>query len=125
MQPTPCGDFDVRFRPLRSASVQQTKAGRTIPVKFQLRFGVQLTGAATATIAVFKVLNIATGTVDTTSLTQDAGGSADSGNQFRYDAFEQQYIFNLSTRGWASPGTYRVVVTLGDGSAHTVNSSVR
>lgn len=108
-----------------SASIQQTKAGRTIPVKFQLKFGGQITGTATATIAVYRVLNIATGTVDTTALTDDAGAANENSNRFRYAAAGAAYIYDLKTKGWSAPATYRIVVTLSDGSVHWVDFSLR
>jgi hypothetical protein len=108
-----------------SASIRQTKAGRTIPVKFQLRFGGELTGAAAATIAVNKVLDVAVGTVDTTDLTENAGNANENSNSFRYDAATEQYIFNLSTTGWQAPATYRIVVSISDGRAYSVDFSLR
>jgi len=117
--------FKEPLLPGGSASIQQSKGGRTIPVKFQLASGGQLTGAATATIAVHKVLDVAVGSVDTTEYTADAGQANDTSNQFRYVAEAQQYIFNLSTKGWAAPATYRIFVTLSDGTAHTIDFSLR
>ncbi len=108
-----------------SASIKQTKGGRTIPVKFQLRFRGALTGIAAATINVYKVLDVAVGTVDTTDLTEDAGNANENSTQFRYDTGAEQYIFNLSTRGWQAPATYRVVVSISDGRAYTVEFSLR
>ena len=108
-----------------SASIHQQKAGRTIPVKFQLRFGGQLSGTATARIAVYRILNVATGTVDTTDLTEDAGAANENSDRFRYDTGAQHYIYNLNTKGWQAPATYRLIVTLADGSTHAVDFSLR
>ncbi len=94
-------------------------------MKFQLASGGQLTGAATATIAVHKVLDVAVGSVDTTEYTEDAGAANDTSNQFRYVAGAEQYIFNLSTKGWSAPATYRIFVTLSDGTMHTIDFSLR
>jgi hypothetical protein len=84
-----------------------------------------LTGATTATIAVYRILDAATGTVDTTDLTEDAGPANEDTNQFRYDATAKQYVYNLQTKGWPAPATYRIVVTLQDGSTYAVNVSLR
>jgi len=108
-----------------TASIQQTKGGRTIPVKFQLSFQGHVTGAATATISVYKVLDVAVGTVDTTDLTADAGIANDTSNRFRYDSEAGQYVFNLSSKGWQAPATYRIAVTVSDGTVHTVDFSLR
>ncbi len=109
-----------------SASIQQGRQGRTIPVKFQLRCANGASVAtAVASIAVFKVLNAATGTIDTTDLTADAGASNNNGVLFRYDAASEQYVYNLSTAGWIAPATYQIVVTLDDGTQQTVMFSLR
>jgi probable HAF family extracellular repeat protein len=108
-----------------SASIQQRKAGRAIPVKFQLKFGGELTGAAEATISVNQVLDVAVGTVDTTDLTEDAGTANEDSNRFRYDEAAKQYIFNLSTKGWQAPATYRIVASISDGRTYTVHFSLR
>jgi len=108
-----------------TASIQQGRQGRTIPVKFSLTCsdGTAVT-AAVATIAVYKVLDAAVGTVDTTDLMVDAGNASSTGNLFRH-AGGGQYIYNLSTAGWSAPATYRIVVTLDDGSQHAVDYSLR
>lgn len=79
---------------------------------------------ATATIAIYKVLDTATGTVDTTQLTNDAGAANDTGNTFRHVG-DGKYVFNLSTTGWPAPATYRIIVTLSDGSVHSADFSLR
>ena len=117
--------FDEPLLADGSASIQQRKAGRTIPVKFQLRFGGELTGAAEATISVNRVLDVAVGTVDTTDLTENAGNANEISNRFRYDPVAKQYIFNLSTKGWQAPATYRIVVSISDGRSYTVDFSLR
>ena len=117
--------FQVPLLADGSASIQQTRAGRTLPVKFQLRFGGQLTGETTARIAVYRILNVATGTVDTTDLTDDAGAANETSDRFRYDGASQQFIFNLQTKGWLAPATYRIVVTFGDGTTQTIDFSLR
>jgi sugar lactone lactonase YvrE len=118
------GGFDQPLLADGSASIQQNKTGRTIPVKFTLTWQGHLVSDAAATIAVYKVLNTATGTVDTTALTEDAGAANDTGNAFRY-AGDGKYIFNLSTKGWPAPATYRIIVTLSDGSVYSVDFSLR
>ena len=80
--------------------------------------------ASGRTIAVFKVLDQATGVVDTTDLTSDAGAANDNGNVFRH-AGGGQYVFNLATGNLAAPATYRIVVSLDDGTQQTVTFSVR
>jgi hypothetical protein len=108
-----------------SASIKQSKHGRTIPVKFQLRSLGRPVGLATATIGVYQVVNAATGTVDMTNLTADAGAANDNGLTFRFDSSSGDYVYNLSTVGFPSPATYRIRVTVSDGSVYTVDFSLR
>ena len=51
-------------------------------------------------------------------------GSADTGNTFRYDGTNNQYIFNLSTKGF-SQGTWQIRIDLGDGTQRTVLISLK
>jgi hypothetical protein len=76
---------------------------------------------ATAHIYYARVSDGITGTcIEATS-----SGNASSGNIFRYDCEANQYIFNLSTRGWAS-GTYRLTIKSDNGDIlYTVNISLK
>jgi hypothetical protein len=82
------------------------KAGSTIPVKFRLRafFTQQIIDNATATIGL-EYLGSDSAAAQVNELFIQA--LEDSGNAFRYDAADHQYIFNLKTRG-LSPGIYRI-----------------
>ncbi len=108
-----------------SAAFKEIKVGRTIPVKFRLGDGATPEATVTATIAVFRVINIATGSLDTTDLVADAGRANSNSNLFRFDRIAQQYIFNLSTKGFQTPATYRIFVTLDDGSQKSVDFALR
>jgi len=94
------------------------KAGRTLPIKFQL------TGAsAGVTDAVFKLLiykitdNVVGDPVDVESTS-----AATTGNLFRFD--NGYYVFNLNTSGM-TPGTYQLQIDMGDGVVRTVNISLK
>jgi Tol biopolymer transport system component len=117
--------FQPPLLPDGSAVIRQSNEGRVLPVKFRLSRDGQPIGTAVATIAVHKVLDVATGSVDTTDLTADAGNANDNGPLFRVDPETLQYIYNLSTRGFEAPATYRIRVTLDDGGVYTVNFSLR
>ncbi len=87
------------------------KAGSTIPVKFQLfdAFGNPV-GFAEAHISFWKCSNqVPSGEEEMTVASQ-----ANSGTLFRYDPVAQQYIFNLSTKGFPK-GQYKIRVNLGTG----------
>jgi hypothetical protein len=94
------------------------KAGRTLPIKFQL------TGAsAGVTDAVIKLLiykitdNVVGDPVDVESTS-----AATTGNLFRFD--NGYYVFNLNTSGM-TPGTYQLQIDMGDGVVRTVNISLK
>jgi len=82
------------------------KAGSTIPVKFQL------------TDYYGNYISTATAQISVDSNAGTSSGSSNNGNYFRYDPTNNQYIFNLSTKGM-SPGTYTITVTLDDGTTHS------
>jgi len=94
------------------------RAGRTLPIKFQL------TGASAGiTDAVIKLLlfkvsdNVVGDPVDV-----ESNSAATTGNLFHYANGE--YVFNLSTAG-LSAGTYQLQIDMGDGVLRTVNISLR
>ena len=98
------------------------KIGRTIAVKFQLFLvdGVTPVSSAVATIAVNKVSD---GTPS--DVNEDVVSTVpNQGLNFRYDAAAQQYIFNLGTSGWTA-GTYRITVSLEDGTTFWVDVGAR
>ena len=119
------GGFEAPLLADGSASFKQGANGRTVPVKFQLRRDGEIVSTATASIAVHKVLDTATGSVDMTDLTLDAGQSSASSGWFRFDPETEHYVFNLSTRNMSGPSTYQIQVTLDDQTVHTVNISLR
>src|SRR5215470_11307525 len=51
-----------------------------------------------------------------------ASGASNSGTLFRFDT--NQYIYNLSTNGYAS-GTYLLRTTINDGTTHDLQFSIR
>ncbi len=119
------GGFEAPLLADGSASFKQGANGRTVPVRFQLRRDGQIVSTAAASIAVHKVLDAATGSVDMTDLTVDAGQSNTSSGWFRFDPETERYVFNLSTRSMSGPSTYQIEVTLDDHTVHTVNISLR
>jgi len=106
--------------PLNANGSSVYKIGSTIPVKFQLAGSAASINNLVARIYYAKVSNNLPGTeVEATSTS-----GADTGNQFRYDTSGNQYIFNLSTKGFTE-GTYQLRIDLGDGVSHTVNITSR
>ncbi|MDH3628012.1 MAG: PxKF domain-containing protein [Acidobacteriota bacterium] len=119
------GGFKPPIRDDGEASIKQSNKGRTIPIKFTLDCGGTSVSGAVASIAVYKMLDTDTGTVDETDMTEDSGNSGDDGNVFRWDAVDQHYIFNLATKGYDAPATYQIHVTLDDGTVKIVEFSLR
>jgi Tol biopolymer transport system component len=119
------GGFDAPLVADGSASIRKGAHGRTIPVAFQLRRAGEIVTTALASLVVQQVLDTATGTTDITDLTADAGQSSGNSGWFRYDPDTGRYVFSLSTKTLAAPGTYRIRVSLDDGSVHVVDFSLR
>ena len=109
------------FLPPLDGSHQPFKAGSTIPIKFRICTAAGPVTDAVATVSVFKLADGApTGDPIVVST-----ANGDVGNQFRYSALDDLYIFNMSTKGWQSPATYRATVTLNDGSAYSVDFATK
>jgi hypothetical protein len=119
------GGFEAPLVADGSASIRKGPKGRTVPVAFQLRRAGEIVTTALASLTVHQVLDTATGTIDITDLTADAGQSCGNSGWFRYDPETMRYVFSLSTTNLAAPGTYRIRVSLDDGSIYTVDLSLR
>jgi hypothetical protein len=109
----PINDADVTPGLLMSTF----KSGSVVPVKFQLLDGnnqsipaALASAIATNCQARINVINIASSApaVDETQVT----GSANSGVCFRYDSTANQFIFNLNTKTYAAPATYRITASI-------------
>lgn len=96
------------------------KAGRTLPLKFQLTGASAGITNATATLWVAKISNGVAGT----EVEAGSTSAATTGNLFRYDPTAGQYIFNWSTAGY-EPGTYQLRIDLGDGVLRTVTIGLK
>jgi hypothetical protein len=97
------------------------KLGSTVPVKFRLAdvLGTSA-GSAVAKLTVAKVSNAIEGDhVEAVSTS-----AATTGNLFRYDAVDQQYIFNLSTKPLSS-GTWNLKISLDDGTTYIQEISLK
>lgn len=114
-------DFGGILQPIKADGTSIFKAGSTIPVKFQLKDnnGAYITEAI-ASIKYAKWNN----TVYGEQVEAVSTSSATIGNQFRYDLNDNQYIFNLSTKG-LSTGTYLLVITLDDGTTQFVKIGLK
>jgi hypothetical protein len=114
--------FDGVLQPINNDGSSIFKAGSTVPVKFRLKDanGEFITNAAVHIYSA-KISNGISGTF----MEATSSGNASSGNIFRYDSAGNQYIFNLSTKGWAT-GTYQLTIKFDNGDTlYTVNISCK
>ena len=98
--------------PLDPAGGTTRKLGTPVPVKFQLTDanGAFVTTAA-AGISVAPIVGGVTGT----EMPGTAQGGSTTGNLFRYDVLNNQYLFNLSTNTLTA-GTWQLRIALNDGT---------
>src|SRR5262249_16408651 len=94
------------------------KAGRTLPIKFQLTVPSAGVTNAVIRLLIFKVTdNVVGDPVDVESTS-----AASTGNLFRYE--NGFYVFNLNTSG-ITAGTYQLQIDMGDGVIRAVNISIK
>ncbi|MFB3882376.1 MAG: PKD domain-containing protein [Armatimonadota bacterium] len=112
------------FLPPVAGATKPFKRGSTIPVKFRIadEDGMPVTDAV-ATLSVYYLVDGAQ--AGEPEVVSTAAG--DLGDQFRYDAAEDLYIYNLSTKhpSYLNYYTYQAVVTLDDGTTHTIDFSLK
>ncbi|OCA87910.1 hypothetical protein A8F94_08750 [Bacillus sp. FJAT-27225] len=109
------------LQPINQNGSSIFKAGSTVPVKFQLRDAQGgFVSSAIATISFKKVGAEAQGNV----IEAVSTSAATTGNLFRYNATSNQYIFNLSTKGYEK-GQYNITITLNDGKSYTVEIGLK
>jgi hypothetical protein len=94
------------------------KAGRTLPIKFQLTGASAGVTDAVIRLVIYQVNNNVVGDpVDVESTS-----AATTGNLFRFE--NGYYVFNLSTAGMPA-GTYQLQIDMGDGVIRAVNISLK
>ncbi|MFZ5644743.1 MAG: PxKF domain-containing protein [Bacillota bacterium] len=106
--------------PLKQDGSSMVKGG-TVPVKFQLTDAMgKYVSKATARLYLAKITNGVPGSeIEATS-----PGSANSGNLFRYDSTDNQYIYNLRAKD-LSAGTWQIRISLDDGTSRYVAISIK
>jgi len=114
-------NFGSFLQPIKLDGLGVYNQGRTLPVKFKLQDadGMFISNVV-ANLFLTKI-------ADSIISAEDAALStskADTGNQFRYDAASNQYIFNLATNS-LSLGTWQLKILLDDGKNYSVNISIK
>ena len=119
--------FDVIYNfggflsPIKTDGMGIYKWGRTLPIKFELTdINNIYISTAINHLYLAKIDNDVIG-VDEVALSTS---NADTGNQFRYDQQNNQYIFNLNTNAMTT-GTWQLKVILDDGQSYAVIISIR
>lgn len=113
-------EFSGVLPPLKQDGSGSFKEGSTIPVKFALDdANGKSISSATARLYLSKVEDGQIGPE-----TQAPSTSAAEGNRFRYDAADNQYIFNLKTKE-LSTGVWQLRIELDDGTSKYVNLTLR
>lgn len=103
--------------PIKNDGSSVFKTGSTVPVKFQLKDengNFAYTGTGRLTLQKYSEDMPIGDPVDATS-----SGSANNGNEFRYNEYNNLYIYNLSTKP-LSVGKWNLIVTMEDGSVYEV-----
>jgi len=110
--------------PLADDSRRVFKRGSTVPVKFRIAdcAGNPVSDAVATLTAYYHGEGAPSGEAEVVST-----AAGDWGDQFRYDAEDDLYIFNLSTKRceWLDWMAYLIVVTLDDGQEFTQTFSLK
>ncbi|HSL01223.1 MAG TPA: PxKF domain-containing protein [Rubrobacteraceae bacterium] len=113
------GAYGGVLQPINANGTSNFKLGSTVPVKFKLECS---SGSIANAVAHISVKKVAGGSGE---INENISTSAPhDGTQFRYDATNQQYIFNLSTKP-LSAGQHEVTIALNDGTTRTASFDLR
>ncbi len=108
--------FGGYLMPVKADGTGIYNLNRTLPIRFQLTdANNQIITSATAQLFLAKIQDGIVGT-DEIPLSTSA---ADTGNLFRYDNTESQYMYNLATSS-LGVGTWQIKVILDDGKDYVV-----
>ena len=109
--------------PPLAGATRSFRRGSTIPIRFRIadKDGKAVTGAV-AKLSIYYLANGAhAGEPEVVS-----AAPGDVGDEFRYDAAVDLYVFQLGTKdpSYLNHYTYQAVVTLDDGSKHSIDFSL-
>ncbi len=113
--------FEGFLPPIKADGGGIYKAGKALPVKFQLtdQYGNFVSDA----LARISLLKISDGIIGSEEV-PFSSSAADTGDKFRYDFDGNQYVYNLDT-SLLDRGLWLLRVALDDGTRHEVNISIR
>lgn len=101
------GNFCGFLPPLRPSRPNEIKSGRTLPVKFRLSRSPNCSGDFISNAQALMSIVKTTPTFEW--IVPKASGNSNIGTLFRYDFEDNQYIYNLSLKGYTK-GTYLITV---------------
>lgn len=108
------------FQPLDSNGQNVIKIGRTVPVKFQLKdVNGNFINSAVAKLYLVKITN----GISENEIEAISTSAATTGNLFRFDITDNQYIFNLNTKTLSS-GSWQLKIVLDDESIQYTNLNI-
>jgi lysophospholipase L1-like esterase len=110
-------------QPINADGSSVFTAGRVVPVKFAVT-DWDRNPVDTATARLSYVRPHHDEFIEEKVVEATTNVAATTGNLFRYDAREQQYVYNWSTRGMQA-GTYQLFITLDDGKSYTAVLTLR
>src|SRR3989344_5615237 len=114
-------NFSGFLPPVKTDSSGVYKLNRTLPVKFQLT-DANNNFISTAMAQLF-IAKISDGIVGSDEMTLSIS-NADTGNLFRYDTAQNQYVYNLATNT-LSAGSWQLKVVLDDRKYYIVVISIK
>jgi hypothetical protein len=100
--------------PLAADSSRVYRQNATIPVKFRVCDANGVSVGTPGVVTSFTLVRVIQGTVTTEVTLEPVSTTPDAA--FRWDPADQQWIFNLSTKGLAPAATYVYRIGLADGS---------
>ncbi len=103
------------LQPILGGGKSVWKAGSTVPAKFRVCDAAGISIGTPGVVAAFFNTQRIAGTESFVNEVSVASTTADA--QFRWDPTAQQWIFNISTKGFTKDSTYAFEVRLKDGSA--------
>jgi len=101
------------LQPINSDGSSVWKQGRTIPAQFRVCDANGVSIGTTGVVSSFFLTQIISGTV---SNVDETVSSNSSDTAFHWDATNQQWVFNISTKSLAAGNTYVYTISLNDGT---------
>lgn len=102
------------LQPINSDGTSVWKQGRTVPAQFRACDVNGMSVGTAGVVSKFSLTKIISGTM---TAVDETVSSTSADTAFRWDATNQQWIFNISTTSLAANNTYVYTITLNDGTS--------